>query len=233
MHYFLATQVNIEDNQILSPPRSEIITTSDETEDHNQPYETDEKANLCKDTFSTSSNKDQSSKLKNDQNNRSDNSKSDISKDNKINNSTNTTEPIRAPEPGSRVGVLIPWDKAKVIFSIGDIATITDVDTGLSFQVQRRGGSNHADCQPLTAKDTKIMLENYGGQWSWARRAIVVTVDGHHMAASMNGMPHGAGAIQNNNFNGHFCIHFLNSKTHESNKICPIHQAMVRKAAGK
>jgi hypothetical protein len=99
--------------------------------------------------------------------------------------------------------------------------------------VQRRGGSKHADCQPLTAEDTAVMRKIYGGQWSWARRAIVVSLDGKHMAASMNGMPHGAGAIKNNDFDGHFCIHFLNSRTHESNKLDSAHQAMVKKAAGK
>jgi hypothetical protein len=137
------------------------------------------------------------------------------------------------PRTGSRMGDLIPWNEASRILAVGDRALITDVETGLSFRVQRRGGSKHADCQPLTAEDTAVMRKIYGGQWSWARRAIVVSLDGKHMAASMNGMPHGAGAIKNNDFDGHFCIHFLNSRTHESNKLDSAHQAMVKKAAGK
>lgn len=137
------------------------------------------------------------------------------------------------PKNGSRIGDLIPWSEANRIFAMYDRALITDVETGLSFGVQRRGGSKHADSQPLTAEDTDIMKKIYGGQWSWERRAIVVTVDGRNLAASMNGMPHAAGAIQNNNFDGHFCIHFLNSRTHGSNQVDAAHQAMIQKAAGK
>ncbi len=137
------------------------------------------------------------------------------------------------PVQGSRIGELISWSKASQIFALYDRAMITDVNSGLSFWVQRRGGSKHADCQPLTAADTAIMKKIYGGQWSWERKAIVVTVDGRHLAASMNGMPHAAGAIKNNNFDGHFCIHFLDSRTHGTNQLDTAHQSMVRKAAGK
>lgn len=48
----------------------------------------------------------------------------------------------------------------------------------------------------------------------------------------MNGMPHGAGAIGGNDFNGHFCIHFRDSKLH-NNKVNLAHQVMVWKAAGR
>ncbi|MDH7479341.1 MAG: LysM peptidoglycan-binding domain-containing protein [Syntrophomonadaceae bacterium] len=124
------------------------------------------------------------------------------------------------------------WTDASKTFGLYEKALVTDIETGKSFWVVRRGGSKHADCQPLTFQDTRIMLENYGGQWSWARRAIVVTVEGQQLAASQNGMPHGEGAIKDNGFPGHFCIHFLNSRTHGTNNIDPRHQAMIRKAAG-
>jgi len=75
------------------------------------------------------------------------------------------------------------------------------------------------------------MKKIYGGKWSWARRAIVVEVDGYRIAASMNGMPHGGQAISGNNFDGQFCIHFLNSRTHGSDRVDPDHQAAIKKAA--
>ena len=40
----------------------------------------------------------------------------------------------------------------------GGTATVTDVDTGISFQIKRTGGNNHADAQPLTSEDTALML---------------------------------------------------------------------------
>lgn len=133
---------------------------------------------------------------------------------------------------GVKTGELIVWSKANKLFTLYTKATITDVDTGSSFQVQRRGGSLHADVQPLTKTDTATMKKIYGGSWSWNRRAIIVSVGGKRLAASMNGMPHGSGAIKDNNFPGHFCIHFQNSQTHGTKQVDPDHQAAVKKAAG-
>jgi hypothetical protein len=100
--------------------------------------------------------------------------------------------------------------------------------------VQRRAGSLHADVQPLTAGDTAIMKEVYDDGWSWRRRAVIVEVGNQRLAASMNGMPHGAGEIKRNDFDGHFCIHFKDSATHQ-NPAHPnlAHQIMVWKAAGR
>jgi hypothetical protein len=48
----------------------------------------------------------------------------------------------------------------------------------------------------------------------------------------MNGMPHGGQQINNNDFQGHFCIHFKGSKTHKGNRMDATHQAAVKLAAG-
>ena len=118
----------------------------------------------------------------------------------------------------------------QTIFARGTTAQVTDVATGISWREQRRGGTNHADVQPLTAADTAAMKKACGS-WSWSRRAIIVTINGVNSAASMNCMPHGGGSITDNNFNGHHCIHFTNSRTHGGNKVCPLHQAAIKKAA--
>ncbi len=131
----------------------------------------------------------------------------------------------------SPYGDMVPWPKADKLFLKYATAVVQDVDTGLCFRVQRRAGREHADVQPLTARDSKIMKRIYDGQWSWRRKAILVKVNGHKLAASMNGMPHGAGAIRGNQFPGHFCIHFYGCKTH-SGEVNLEHQIMVWKAAG-
>ena len=62
------------------------------------------------------------------------------------------------------------WDSdIQKIFARGVVAQITDVETGLSWRERRNGGTNHADCQPLTAADTAAMKKAYGGKWSWDR----------------------------------------------------------------
>ena len=86
------------------------------------------------------------------------------------------------------------------------------------------------DTEPLTAEDTAIMKSIYGGSWSWDRRAILVMYNGHVYAASMNGMNHGTTTIADNNFDGHFCIHFYNSRTHETDRVDEDHQAAVARA---
>ncbi|WP_209124963.1 hypothetical protein [Alkalihalobacillus sp. BA299] len=128
-------------------------------------------------------------------------------------------------------GVLLSWEEASKHIPKYTSFKITDLETGLSFNAQRRAGSKHADVQPLTHQDTKIMKMIYGGKWSWNRRAILVHVNNQVLAASMHGMPHGRGALSNG-FPGHFCIHFQGSTTHRTQNTDLSHQVMAYKAAG-
>lgn len=135
-----------------------------------------------------------------------------------------------------RVELLDWFNGGSEIFPRYTEATVIDVDTGLSFRVRRFGGQYHADSEPLTADDTAVMKQMVGGEWSWDRHAIWVKIGERYFAASMHGMPHMGSPTADNNFPGHFCIHFLHSKVHETGKECPRHQAMVMKAfanAGK
>jgi len=126
----------------------------------------------------------------------------------------------------------VSWKEASQLFPRMGFAEVVDIETGKKFNVQRRAGSQHADVQPLTAEDTKTMKEIYKGKWSWKRRAILVRSGEHILAGSMHGMPHGAGAISNNQFPGHFCIHFKDSTTHRKRYPDPAHDLMISKASG-
>ena len=143
--------------------------------------------------------------------------------------STNAGTTTARPATGTAVEA--DWWKSDIqsIYARGTTATVTDVETGIAWNEYRGGGTNHADVQPATAADTANMKKACGS-WSWKRRAIFVTINGVNYAASMNCMPHGSGSIKNNNFNGHHCIHFTNSRTHGSNKVCSLHQAAIKKA---
>ena len=143
--------------------------------------------------------------------------------------SANTGTTTARPATGTAVEA--DWWKSDIqsIYARGTTATVTDVETGIAWNEYRGGGTNHADVQPATAADTANMKKACGS-WSWKRRAIFVTINGVNYAASMNCMPHGSGSIKDNNFNGHHCIHFTNSRTHGSNKVCSLHQAAIKKA---
>lgn len=146
--------------------------------------------------------------------------------------------PDPVPEPKSEKplpqGEFLSWEEVHSLFPKYAEAEVIHVDSGKHFRVQRRGGTYHADVQPLTASDTAVMKTIYDSEWSWKRKAVVLCLEnGRKIAASMNGMPHGGGNITDNDFDGHFCIHFLGSKTHGSSRVDPGHQLMVWKAAGQ
>ncbi|MFH1879759.1 MAG: peptidoglycan-binding protein, partial [Bacillota bacterium] len=109
--------------------------------------------------------------------------------------------------------------------------TVKDVRTGKTFTAIRWSGTNHLDAEPAAADDTAAFKSIYRGTWSWDRRPILILYKGKVYAASMNGMPHGTTTIADNDFDGHFCIHFKNSKTHETNQIDSEHQAAVTVAS--
>lgn len=165
-----------------------------------------------------------------------------------------TELPSRGGDPREEVDYAMPWfEGVNTFFDRGTEATVYDIDSGLSFRIKRTYGTNHADCETLTLQDTNIMRTIYGGNWSWQRRAVIVTVNGRKIAASMAGMPHagveskpanitvtgrsegyGTGinldAVKGNQMSGHFDIHFLGSRTHGTNRVDPDHKSMVRKA---
>ncbi len=161
------------------------------------------------------------------------------------------TETIILEKPSE---LLIPYTKALDMFKEGVTAFVTDIDTGITYTVKRIGGQGFADVEPLTAEDTQKLLDTYEGEWSWKRRAIIVTIDGVDIAASMAGMPHsgrddapfgaivdnrsgGTGrginlnSIRDNNMNGVVDIYFYNSLIPGLNRVDERHQHMVMKAA--
>ncbi len=127
----------------------------------------------------------------------------------------------------------LDWYKDEVtdIIPKNAVFTIKDVRSGRTFKARRWSGGAHIDAEPVKKADTATMKKCYGGAFSWNRRPILISYNGHVYAASMNGMPHGDSTINNNGFDGVFCIHFYKSKTHETNRVDAAHQACVKEAA--
>lgn len=153
------------------------------------------------------------------------------------------TVPVGTYDGSSTNAVLYPvekidWFKGNIqsIFSVGTVATVTDVYTGISFKAQRLYGDNHADCEPKTVADTQAICAIYGVSkpqeiddyeqqlQSYRRRPLWVTIGNRTFAASMYGIPHNPSGdrIPDNGYTGQFCIHFVNSMTHGS-KDSPAH----------
>lgn len=152
------------------------------------------------------------------------------------------------PNPGGVDTTLYPVEKVdwylgdiQTVWRNGTTAVITDVATRLSFNARRWAGGAHADVEPLTAADTAIMCRIYGVSRAqeiadknlWQRRPVWVTIGGRSFAASVYGVPHNypdGDTIANNDFNGQFCVHFLNSKTHSTKLVDAQHMAAINTA---
>ncbi len=88
-------------------------------------------------------------------------------------------------------------------------ATVYDYNTGLSWKVHMFSIGAHADSEPLTAADTAIMNQAFGGKTTWTPKPVwVIMSDGRVYMASTHNVPHEVQHITNNNFPGHLCIHF-------------------------
>ncbi len=141
----------------------------------------------------------------------------------------NSSDAKKASSSGGKTERLDWFGGGKNTIPKGATFQVKDCRTGKVFTVRRWSGYNHIDAEPLTASDTKTLKSIYG-HWTWRRRPVLVKYNGHVYAASMNGMPHGTSTISNNNFDGHFCIHFYRSKTHGSGKVDDMHQKCVKEA---
>jgi len=122
------------------------------------------------------------------------------------------------PPPASNSVELLPWSYVRTILRTGVPIQITDVRTGSTYWVSSFSNGNHADVETATAADTAAMLRTFNGTWSWATRPVLVHIGNRTIAAAIHGMPHGGGVISGNNMNGHVCIHFYGSRTHNGNR---------------
>ena len=89
--------------------------------------------------------------------------------------------------------------------------------------------------EPLTAADTTTLCEIYGvgspSSISYKRRPMLLTTSkGVQVVCSIYGQPHGAEDIENNNYDGQFCLHLLDSMTHGSSSVDANHQAAIKSA---
>ncbi len=113
--------------------------------------------------------------------------------------------------PGSGSVQLLSWyDVVKPSISNGQRLLIYDPSSGLSWTVKIIARGRHCDAEPLTAQDTRTMVQAFGGVNTWNQKGVYVQLpDGRWSVGSTHDMPHDNGTIKDNDFNGHLCVHFL------------------------
>ena len=109
----------------------------------------------------------------------------------------------------------------------GKYGYLYDVKSGIYFKIKRMGGTAHADCEPATKSDT-AKLKKLG--YSYSRRPGILYSNGKFVAVSFTTQPHGDQTLTSNGYNGQFCLHMVNSKTHGSDRVDEDHQSAIKKA---
>jgi len=132
------------------------------------------------------------------------------------------TTASRASTPTGAVEMLA-WSQVRSIMPTGTNIQVYDIRTGLTYTVRNFSNGNHADVETLTQNDTNIMRQSSGGVFSWDARAVLVTFTDRYgnvrtIAAAINTMPHAGSTISGNGMNGHICLHFYQSRTHNGNR---------------
>ena len=127
----------------------------------------------------------------------------------------------------SKVVAMSWFDGGDDVLKEGSYGTIYDIKSGKSIRIKRMGGHNHADVEPASKKDT-AKLAKIG--YSWDSRPVILKAGGKYVACAINTKPHGDQTIDNNGFNGQFCLHMVGSKTHGSDSVNEEHQKSIQEA---
>ena len=155
------------------------------------------------------------------------------------------TVPIGAGDTSNLTMTLYPAEKIdwytggiNEMWAKGSNYKVYDVKTGIVWWAHRWAGGLHVDAEPLTAADTARLCRCYGVSTSqeiasknlYQRRPLLVTIGSRTFACSLYGVPHNypeGDTISTNDFKGQVCIHFTNSKTHNSNKVDSGHEEAI------
>ncbi len=118
-------------------------------------------------------------------------------------------DPIALPSASS-VRLLHWFNDIKPSLGNGQHLLVADPSSGLCWTLRIMSRGRHADCEPLTARDTATMVKAFGGVNTWDQKAVYVRLpNGTWTVGSTHDMPHLSGSIKDNDFDGHLCVHFL------------------------
>lgn len=143
--------------------------------------------------------------------------------------------PIGDPLTGTPAvtGELVDWYEVKELLTAGRSYQVYDYNTGASWYMTFTGGENHAEVECTSAEDTYTYRKAFGDAFNYSKRPVVINVGGRLIAASLQGYPHGADEVANNDMAGHACMFFNGSLSHVGNLPDVEHQALIYKASGR
>ncbi len=158
------------------------------------------------------------------------------------------TVPVGAGDTSNLTMTIYPAEKIdwytggiNELWARGSNYKVYDVKTGIVWWAHRWAGGLHVDAEPLTAADTARLCKCYGVSTAqeikdknlYQRRPLLVTIGTRTFCCSLYGVPHNypeGDTISTNDFKGQVCIHFTNSKTHNSKKVDSLHEEAIQYA---
>lgn len=118
---------------------------------------------------------------------------------------------------GVTVRPLYWYTEVKPQLSSGNTLTVYDPATSLTWKLRVYSSGRHCDAEPLTAEDTATMYEAFG-TIDWTPKPVYVKLpNGQWSLAATHDVAHLSGAIKDNDFDGHLCVHFL--RTYPETKL--------------
>ena len=132
------------------------------------------------------------------------------------------------------------WDEADILIPKFSKFKVTDYQTNKSWMMMRTSGKYHADVEPLTPNDSKIMSSVFSKETSFESadyRPVIIDIDGNRYGAALMGFPHAGSEetkfkettskrsggfdegpnwdfVRDNGITGHYCLHFRGSIRH-------------------
>ena len=134
----------------------------------------------------------------------------------------------KSQAPGQRM----KWEDVKLKLQIGSTYEVTDFNTGDMYRMQFIGGEQHAEMECVTVGDTAVFKEQFGNEFNYYKRPVLINVDGVMVAASIQGQPHGDDTVSGNGMTGHACLFFEGSRAHVGGLMDVEHVNNIHTAAG-
>lgn len=122
----------------------------------------------------------------------------------------------------------ITWENGlSSLLEIGQKYEIYDFKTKQTFFIERIGGKSHADIIPASKTDFEFITENLPQNACYP--VAVLYNSSSLIPASLATYMHGY-SDENNEYYGHYCLHFKSSKMDETQKADYYHQKAVKLA---
>ncbi len=118
-------------------------------------------------------------------------------------------------------------------FAVDSTVTVTDYNTGKTFQMKRTGGTGHADVESPSAEEYQKYIDCFGGNPNWEKRPVIVTIGDVDYAASLTGNVQGTDNVEENTMKGHACLYFSGSVSDVLGFVDIEHEEVVLTAAGQ